>query len=101
MLVEPAHDASGAAPLRWRHAHRTIYDLAEGVMANTWMVRSNGGELIADFKKGDVAVGFGDTSDLSDATTAEAIRERYVQANPNERRAPFTTHWRCCGSFAS
>jgi restriction system protein len=54
-------------------------------VANTWMVRSSGGDLIADFKKGYVAIGFGDTGDLSDATTAEAIRERYVQANPDEK----------------
>jgi restriction system protein len=54
-------------------------------MANTWMVRSNGGDLIADFKRGYVAIDFGDTGDLSDAMTAEAIRDRYVHANPDEK----------------
>ena len=28
-------------------------------MASTWMVRSSGGDLIEDFRKGYVALGFG------------------------------------------
>lgn len=59
-------------------------------MANTWMVRSSGGALMDDFRKGYVALGFGATADLSDAITPEAIRSLYELANPNER--PGATH---------
>lgn len=54
-------------------------------MANTWMVRSSGGALMDDFRKGYVALGFGATADLSDATTADAIRSLYEKANPDEK----------------
>lgn len=54
-------------------------------MPNTWMVRSSGGDLIDDFEKGYVGIGFGATGDLSDAVTTEAIRTRYVRANPDEK----------------
>lgn len=54
-------------------------------MANTWMVRSSGGALMEDFRKGYVALGFGATADLSDATTTEAIRSLYEKANPDEK----------------
>jgi restriction system protein len=59
-------------------------------MASTWMVRSSGGDLIDDFRKGYVALGFGDTGDLSDAVTPDAIRVLYERANPNEK--PGATH---------
>jgi restriction system protein len=49
------------------------------------MVRSSGGALMDDFRKGYVALGFGATADLSDATTPEAIRSLYEEANPDEK----------------
>ncbi len=54
-------------------------------MPNTWLIRASGGDLIEDFKKGYVALGFGHTGDLTNATTAEAIREAYERANPGEK----------------
>lgn len=54
-------------------------------MPNTWMVRSSGGDVIEEFRKGYVALGFGDTGDLSNAATAEELRDMYVKANPNEK----------------
>lgn len=54
-------------------------------MPNTWLVRSSGGDLIEDFKKGYVALGFGATGDLSEAIDAETVRELYERANPDEK----------------
>lgn len=54
-------------------------------MPNTWMVRSSGGDVIDDFKKGFVALSFGPTGDLTNASTIEEIRDLYVRANPNEK----------------
>lgn len=48
------------------------------------MVRASGGERIADFRKGYMAIGFGNV-DLTDTTDADKIRERYESANPDEK----------------
>jgi restriction system protein len=53
-------------------------------LANTWMVRSSGGDRIVDFLKGYVAIGF-DNIDLTRATTAEAIRALYEQSHSADK----------------
>jgi restriction system protein len=55
-------------------------------MSQAWMVRAGeGGEVIDDFSRGFVALGWHELSDLSSATTRETIRDMYLRALPGQK----------------
>jgi restriction system protein len=53
-------------------------------MPAAWMIRAGeGGHVVEDFAKGFAAIGWDDITDLSQASTREAIRALYTQAYPD------------------
>lgn len=54
-------------------------------MPNIWMVRSDAGERIADFRKGYVALGVADIGDMTNVVTTEQIKSLYIQTQPDAR----------------
>ncbi|TXT17383.1 MAG: restriction endonuclease, partial [Planctomycetota bacterium] len=55
-------------------------------MPKAWMVRAGeGGEVIDDFARGFVALGWRELSDLSNATSRETIRAMYLHAFPGHK----------------
>jgi restriction system protein len=55
-------------------------------MANWWMSRAEGGELIEPFKeKGVVALGWNEVPSLATATSRDAVRELLEKAYPDNR----------------
>lgn len=57
-------------------------------MSRAWMVRAGrGSEVISDFSRGFVALGWYELADLTGATTREMIRDLYHRALPGEKAA--------------
>ena len=55
-------------------------------MSGIWMVRAGeSGYLAKDFANGFVAIGFDKLGDMTDVTTQDAIRQKYVAAYPDAR----------------
>jgi restriction system protein len=50
---------------------------------NAWMVRAEGGELIEQFEKGVVALGWGKVGDLTSIKSKEELRGLYAKAYPD------------------
>lgn len=56
-------------------------------MASIWMIRAGeGGRLIESFAKGYVAVGWTELGDMNNVHKLDEIRQRILQAYPNERK---------------
>jgi restriction system protein len=54
-------------------------------MPQAWMIRAEGGEVIDDFAKGYVALGWADLGDLAKSSSRDAIRDLYLRAYPDQK----------------